>query len=63
MWLEHYRVHLMIRRVIYSPVGHRNASLTYGQVFDDNWNEMEDAALAIQTPEERSIASVAFRRS
>lgn len=50
VWLEHYGVHLMIRRVIYSPTGHRNApiiSLTYGQVFDDNWNEMEDVALVI----------------
>lgn len=50
VWLEEYGVHFMIRRVIYCPTAKRNApsiSLTYAQIFDENWNELEDTSLVI----------------
>lgn len=52
VWLEQYGVHFMISRVLYSPRGVRNQpiiSLSYIQLFDENWNELEDVELIVPT--------------
>lgn len=48
VWLEQYGVYLMIRRIIYSPLGTRNApliSLSYAQLFNAQWEELHDTHL------------------
>lgn len=50
VYLEEYGVHFMISRVLYSPRGARNQpiiSLTYAQLFDENWNELTNTKLAV----------------
>lgn len=50
VWLEEYGVHFFISRIIYSPSGVRNAptiSLTYAQLFNDQWQELEDSELIV----------------
>ncbi|KAK6198193.1 uncharacterized protein RJT21DRAFT_328 [Scheffersomyces amazonensis] len=52
VWLEQYGVHFMISRVIYSPKGIKNQpviSLTYAQIFDELWQELDDVELIIPT--------------
>ncbi|EGW33507.1 uncharacterized protein SPAPADRAFT_137593 [Spathaspora passalidarum NRRL Y-27907] len=51
-WLEQYGVHFMISRILYSPSGSRNQpiiSLTYAQLFDENWNELINTKLLVPT--------------
>ncbi|KAI5961656.1 uncharacterized protein KGF55_003973 [Candida pseudojiufengensis] len=43
-WLKQYSVHYSITRILYCPTGIRNQpifSLTYAQIFDENWNEID----------------------
>lgn len=52
VWLEQYGVHFMVSRVIYTPNGARNnptVSLTYAQVFDEQWRELKNVTLIIPT--------------
>lgn len=54
VYLEDYGVHFMISRVLYSPKGARNQpiiSLTYAQLFDENWNELTNTKLVVPTNE------------
>ncbi|CAH6721039.1 beta-mannosyltransferase 5 [[Candida] jaroonii] len=58
VWLEQYGVHYMISRIIYSPRGVRNQpsfSLTYVQIYDQDWNEMKDIQMVIPTNDPESI--------
>lgn len=58
VWLEQYGVHYMISRIIYSPREVRNQptfSLTYAQIFDQNWNELKDIQMIIPTNDPESI--------
>ncbi|KAG2736378.1 hypothetical protein G9P44_000468 [Scheffersomyces stipitis] len=44
VWLDHYGVHYMVSRVVYSKdktISTAFISLLYAQVFDKNWNELE----------------------
>lgn len=49
VWLQQYGVHLMISRIIYTEVdqGLPIISLAYLQLFDRNWNELNDVELII----------------
>lgn len=50
VWLEQYGVHFMISRIVYSSSGVRNIpqfSLTYAQVFDETWAELEEVSLVV----------------
>ena len=50
VWLEQHGVHLMLSRVIYSQKGRKNdpqLSLLYAQVYDENWNELNDIELIV----------------
>ena len=52
VYLEQYGVHYLISRVVYSPQKFRNIpsiSLTYAQIYDENWNEIEDIELILPT--------------
>lgn len=52
VWLEEYGVHFFISRIIYSPSGVKNTpviSLTYAQLFNDQWQELEHAELIVPT--------------
>lgn len=52
VYLEQYGVHYLISRVVYSPVKKRNypsISLTYAQIYDENWNEIEGIELILPT--------------
>lgn len=54
VYLQDYGVHFMISRVLYSPKGARNQpiiSLTYAQLFDENWNELTNTKLVVPTNE------------
>lgn len=55
VWLEQYGVYFTIRRVMYSPAGFKNApllSLTYAQIFDDQWREIKDHNLVLPHEDE-----------
>lgn len=67
VWLEQYGVHFMISRMMYSPPGpkkHSVLSLLYGQVYDENWNELENVELVLPTPntlnKDKSYRSIKF---
>ncbi|KAI5958967.1 uncharacterized protein KGF55_005621 [Candida pseudojiufengensis] len=50
IWLKNYGIYYSISRIMYSPTGIRNRplfSLTYAQIFDENWNELKDYKLFI----------------
>ncbi|KAI5951804.1 hypothetical protein KGF54_004879 [Candida jiufengensis] len=50
VWLKDYGVHYMISRIMYSSSGIRNQplfSLSYAQIFDENWNELKGYKLFI----------------
>ena len=50
VWLEQYGVHFMISRVLYSPRAVRNQpiiSFTYGQIFNEKWEELKDVELVV----------------
>lgn len=50
VWLKQYGVHFMISRMMYSPPGPKKKSilsLLYGQIFDENWNELENVELIL----------------
>ncbi|RCK64727.1 Beta-mannosyltransferase 1 [Candida viswanathii] len=49
VWLKQYGVHLMASRVVYSSKnqGFPQVSLTYLQVFDSAWNELENVDLVV----------------
>lgn len=50
VWLKQYGVHLMISRVFYTKSGQKVQpviSLSYLQVFDRDWNELENVELII----------------
>lgn len=50
VYLEDYGVHFMISRILYSPKGARNQpiiSLTYAQIFDEEWNELTNTKLVL----------------
>lgn len=52
VWLEQYRVHYMISRIVFSPWNRRdkpNLSLTYAQIFDENWEELKNVELIFPT--------------
>lgn len=52
VWLEQYGVHFMVSRVLYSPRGIRNQpilSLSYVQIFNEKWEELEDVELIVPT--------------
>lgn len=52
VWLEQYGVHFMISRMLYSPTGKKNApvmSLIYSQIYNENWEELEDVELIVPT--------------
>lgn len=53
VWLEDYGVHLMISRVMYSKFGVKrwysiHLSMLYAQVFDENWNELENVNFVVE---------------
>ncbi|RCK57902.1 Beta-mannosyltransferase 1 [Candida viswanathii] len=50
VWLEQYGVHLMISRIIYteSDQGYPLFSLSYLQVFDRNWKELDNVELIVR---------------
>lgn len=55
VWLKDLGVHLMISRVLYSIAGKKRSpilSLTYAQIFDENWNELKDTELVVPTKNE-----------
>ena len=50
VWLEQYGVHLMTSRIFYSSTGDKVkpvVSLTYVQVFDHEWREIENVELIV----------------
>ncbi|KAL6453127.1 BMT1 Beta-mannosyltransferase 1 [Candida maltosa Xu316] len=49
VWLKQYGVHLMISRIIYSEKdqGYPKFSLSYLQVFDRNWKELDNVELIV----------------
>lgn len=50
IWLDQYDMYFMISRIAYSPHGVKNqpvVSLTYGQLFDRNWNEVKNINLLV----------------
>lgn len=50
VYLEQYGVHYLISRIVYSPTERRNypsVSLTYAQIYDENWDEMENIELVL----------------
>ena len=52
VWLEQYRVHYMISRIVFSPWNRRDKptfSLTYAQIFDENWEELKNVELVLPT--------------
>lgn len=58
VWLEQYGVHYMISRLIYSPKGTKNQpvfSLTYVQLYNENWEELTDTELVVPTNDPDSI--------
>lgn len=67
VWLEQYGVHFMISRMMYSPPGpkkHSVLSLLYGQVYDEDWNELENIELVIPSSDsltnDKSFRSINF---
>lgn len=55
VWLEQYGVHFMISRIIYTPNSARNnptVSLTYAQIFNEQWQEMKNVTLIVPTKSE-----------
>ncbi|CAX42000.1 conserved hypothetical protein [Candida dubliniensis CD36] len=56
VWLQQYGVHLMISRIIYTEKdqGLPIISLAYLQLFDRNWNELNDVELIIPDPKSNS---------
>lgn len=55
VWLKDLGVHLMISRVLYSIVGNKRKpvlSLTYAQIYDENWKELKDTELVVPTKNE-----------
>ncbi|EGW34538.1 uncharacterized protein SPAPADRAFT_59969 [Spathaspora passalidarum NRRL Y-27907] len=45
VWLDKYKVHFMVNRVVYTVAARRNSptvSMLAGQVFDSDWNEIMD---------------------
>ncbi|CUM65629.1 uncharacterized protein PRCAT00003277001 [Priceomyces carsonii] len=61
VWLEQYGVHLMISRIVYSSKGRKRApilSFVYAQVFNENWEEMEDVELVIPTTDPKTQESI-----
>ncbi|CCE43544.1 uncharacterized protein CPAR2_211880 [Candida parapsilosis] len=50
VWLKDYGVHYMVSRIMYSPKGTRNSpilSLSYAQLYDENWNELVGTRLLL----------------
>ncbi|CCG21507.1 Bmt8 beta-mannosyltransferase [Candida orthopsilosis Co 90-125] len=50
VWLKDYGVHYMVSRIMYSPKGTRNSplvSLSYAQLYDENWNELVGTRLLV----------------
>lgn len=54
VWLEEYGVHFLVSRVIYSPKKVRDCpivSMLYGQVFNEEWEELTNVELIAPTNE------------
>lgn len=52
VWLKDHNVHFVISRFIYTDTLTKNeplVSLTLGQIFDENWNELRDVRLVFPT--------------
>lgn len=52
VWLKDHNVHLVISRFVFSDKLKKNdpqVSLTLGQIFDENWNELRDVRLVFPT--------------
>ncbi|CAK7903199.1 beta-mannosyltransferase 2 [[Candida] anglica] len=52
VWLEEYRVHFMLSRMLYLPNGEKRGqvlSLTYAQLFNENWDELKETELIVPT--------------
>ncbi|KAM9926732.1 hypothetical protein OXX80_010503 [Metschnikowia pulcherrima] len=52
VYLKEYGLHMMVSRLAYSPDGSRNNpkfSFAYTQLFDVDWNEVNDMALIVPT--------------
>lgn len=50
VWLEEHGVHLMVSRVVYSGFGNKkktSLSLAYAQVYDEQWNELQNIELLV----------------
>ena len=67
VWLEQYGVHFMISRMMYSPPGPKKRSvlsLLYGQVYDEDWNEIENIDLIMPSSDsltnDKSFRSINF---
>ncbi|RCK64431.1 Beta-mannosyltransferase 1 [Candida viswanathii] len=61
VWLKQYGVHLMVSRIVYTvkDQGTVQYSLTYLQVFDRNWKELDNVELVIPT-DEGSFKTVSY---
>lgn len=56
IWLPQYGVHFMVSRIMWTPTGIPNkafASFLYVQIFDRNWNELQD--IELEVPYEEKI--------
>lgn len=59
VWLEQYGVHLMISRIFYTKTGDKVKpvmSLSYVQVYDRDWNELENVELIVPNDDDTNGA-------
>lgn len=53
IWLDEYKVHLMLSRMLYLPIANdkrsQAVSLTYAQLYNEHWDELKDTEIIVPT--------------
>lgn len=63
VFLKEYGVHLMISRIMYSPLGSKNEplfSFAYAQIFNTNWEELKNVELIVPDNTNESMKMVSY---
>ena len=66
VWLREYGVHLLTSRIVYSKTGDKDrpvVSLTYVQIFDQHWQELENAELIVPVVEQKEKRKILRKQS
>ena len=63
VYLKEYGVHLMVSRIMYSPLGSQNEplfSFAYAQIFDKDWQELKNVELIVPDKTNDSMKMISY---